>query len=101
MSAGEVPTRRAEDHFGMAYVIERTVKAVDELVDRIETLALKSDVALLFSRVDEKADKESTEKVLEKIDRRLTRIERNQLPPWVLGVGVIVVTVVLHFWKVT
>jgi hypothetical protein len=84
----------------MTYVIERTVKAVDELVDRIETLALKSDVALLFARVDEKADKASTEKVLEKIDERLSRIERNQLPPWVMGLGLIVVTVALHFLKV-
>ncbi len=99
MDTGDGQHRRIEDHFGMGYVIERTVKAVDDLVSRIESLASKSDVALLFSRVDEKADHIETQTALEKIDLRLTRIERNQLPPWVIGVGGIAVAVALHFWK--
>lgn len=95
MSNIDVPGRRSGDHFGIDYVVDRLTKAVDDLGASIIAMATKAEVAAMLLKIDEKADLAD----FEKIDQRLTRIERNQLPPWVLGLGVIVVTIALHFWK--
>lgn len=88
-----------ESRFGLEYVVERLVKSVDLLGAKIEAMATKGEVAMLFAKLDEKADSAA----LAVIDTRLTRIERNQLPPWFVGVLAIVATVVvaiaLHYWK--
>lgn len=98
MSAdADMPGRRAGDQFGIEYVVNRLTKAVDDLGESIIAMATKAEVAAILLKLDGKADTVD----YEKIDARLTRIERNQLPPWVLGVAVIVVTITLHFWKVS
>lgn len=96
MSQDTVERRNpAESRFGLEYVVDRLVKSVDQLGDKIEAMASKAEVAMLFAKLDEKADSAA----LAEIDKRLTRIERNQLPPWTVGAIIVVVTVGLHFWK--
>lgn len=89
----------ANSRFGLEYVVDRLVKSVDQLGDKIEAMASKTEVAMLFAKLEEKADSAA----LVIIDQRLTRIERNQLPPWFVGVLAIVATVAvaiaLHYWK--
>jgi hypothetical protein len=88
-----------DDQFGIAYVVNQLTKAVDRLTDKVDAMATKGELAVLFARMEEKADKEE----FKNIDRRLTRIERNQLPPWTIPSTAIIVTIVLsivfHFWK--
>lgn len=99
MSDASPPHRREGDHFGVNYVIDRLEKAVENLGNKIDAMATKVEVGIAFTKIDQKADAAD----LEKIDTRLIRIERNQLPPWSIGVATICVTVglavVLHFWK--
>ena len=99
----DLPQRRAEDHFGIGYVVERLERAVENLSKKIDAMATKGETGLLFAKMDEKADRDDTDRALEKIDKRLTSIERNQLPPWTIGVAAIAATIILavvsHFWK--
>jgi len=100
MSAGgDLSGRRSGDHFGLEYVVERLVKAVDDFGDKIDAMASKAEVGILFAKLEEKADTT----MLDKIDARLTRIERNQLPPWTMALFGILATIALaiieHTWK--
>jgi hypothetical protein len=109
--------RRLTDEFGVSYVLKELTRKVDDVGSTMNAMATKAEVAFLSARVDDmvkrpelterwrndEAHRQTTDAKLDKIDARLTTIERNQLPPWFLSLlGIVVafiVAVVSHYWK--
>jgi uncharacterized small protein (DUF1192 family) len=94
--------RRVTDRFGIEYVVSELSASIKVLSTKIESMATKAEVARVDSLVNAKADKQDVKESYDRIDARLSEIEHNQAPPWMLpAVGIILtaVTIALHFVK--